>query len=77
MAAANDHREVVEFRAASLLDRGVEGVAVEMGDGEVVNFRVAKYAHRPAGWAGRDIRWRPMAAISAKRVHRGILGHRP
>ena len=36
VTAADDHGDVAKLRAVALLDRGVEGVAVEMGDGELV-----------------------------------------
>ena len=36
VASPNDHGDVAQLRAVAFLDSGVEGVAVEMGDGEAM-----------------------------------------
>ena len=48
---ADDHGEVAKLRPFALLDRGIEGVAVDMGDGEIVQLRVPEDARRSAGRA--------------------------
>ena len=64
----DDHGEVAKLRPVALLDRGIEGVAVEMGDGEIVQLRVPEDARRPAGRAGPGVRGRPAAAVAAQRL---------
>ena len=73
VVAADDHGDVCQLGPVALLDRGVEGVAVEMGDGEIVEFRVAQDAHRPAGRACPGVRWRPAATVAAECVHERII----
>src|SRR5690606_18929966 len=53
LAAADDERFVAQFGMIALLDRGIEGVAIEMRDAECVNL-VMKDETRPAadGTAG-------------------------
>ncbi len=51
--AADDQRLVGKRGVVALLDRGVEGVAIDMGDGERVDFRVPDEARRAAGLAAR------------------------
>ena len=53
VAAADDHGDVAKLRPVALLDRRVEGVAVEMGDREIVQFGVAEDA-RPSRRPGRS-----------------------
>ena len=77
VAAAHDHRAVAKLRAVALLDRGVEGVAVEMGDGEIVKLGVAQEARRPAGRAGAGGAERPVAAVAAQCLHGAIIGLDP
>ena len=38
-------RDIVQLRTVPFLDGGVEGVAVEMGDGEIMKFLVARNPH--------------------------------
>ena len=60
MAAADDYRNVAQLRAVAFLNGGVEGVAVEMGDGETVEFLVPKTRFEPqAGQASASVggRW--------------------
>ena len=73
VAAAHDHGDVAQLGPVALLDRGVEGVAVEMGDGEVVELRMVESARRPASRAGPGIRGRLAAAIAAEGVHDPII----
>ncbi len=49
--AADQHRLVGEGRVVALLDRGEEGVAVEMGDAEAEELAVPEDAARAAGGA--------------------------
>jgi hypothetical protein len=52
-AAADDHRLGGERWIVALLDRGIEGVAVDVGDGETVELGVAQQPRRAAGGAPR------------------------
>ena len=57
VAASDDHRDVAQFRTVAFLDGGVEGVAVDMGDGEAVEFLMPQDARQagqiPASGRGR------------------------
>ena len=77
VAATDDHRAVAEFRPVALLDGGVEGVAVEVGDGKAVKLGVAQHARRSAGRAGAGRGQRPVAAVAAERLHRVMIGRDP
>ena len=44
LAAADDHRQVGEPGIVALLDAGIEGVAVDMGDRQRIQFRMAGHA---------------------------------
>ena len=73
LAAADDHRLVGERRVVALLDRGVEGVAIDMGDGRAYrSSAMAEQARRAAGRAARA----PPPASSARqsRQKRGAPG---
>ena len=59
VAAADDHRDVAQFRAVAFLDGGVEGVAADMGDGVIEKLVVPRDARRVAGWAGPGVGRRP------------------
>ena len=74
VAAADDHGDVAKLRPVALLDRGIEGVAVEMGNREIVQLAVAEDARRSAGRAGSSIGGRPAAAVAAQRLHGKIIG---
>ena len=50
-AAADDHRLVGQFGTVALLDRGIEGVAVDVGDRKLVQLRVAQQPGAAAGAA--------------------------
>ena len=74
-AATDDHRLVGKAWIVPLLDRCVEGVAVDVRQGEGQQFRVrnkARAAAIRAACTGRDA----AEAISAKRGGDGLL-HRP
>ena len=75
VAAADDYRNVAQLRAVAFLNGGVEGVAVEMGDGETVEFLVPKDTLRAAGRAGLGVGGRPVAAVTAQSFHE--TDHRP
>ncbi len=64
-AAADDDGGVGEIRAVALFDAGEEGVAVDMGDVELEELRVAQDARAAAGGAG-EARHRGVAAVSAE-----------
>jgi len=51
LAAADHHRLVDQLGAVALLDRGVEGVAVDVGDPEVVQLDMVNAPRRAAGGA--------------------------
>jgi hypothetical protein len=48
LASADDHRLVRERRIVAFLDRGIEGVAVDMGDRKRVEFWMPQQTGRPA-----------------------------
>src|SRR3546814_5272053 len=52
-AAADDHRLVAQFRAVALLDTGVEGIAIDVGERQAVEVRVPEHAQTAAGRAAR------------------------
>jgi hypothetical protein len=58
-AAADDHRFGCKRGVVAFLDRGVERVAIDMGDGEYREFVMANEARRTA-------------AATARRLRRGI-----
>ena len=66
LASADDHRFVRERRIVALLDRGIEGVAVDMGDRKRVEFRMAQQARRAARRAAGYAVRRVAAAIAAE-----------
>jgi hypothetical protein len=51
LAATDDDRLVGECRIVPLFDRGVEGVAIDMGECQVVEFAVIDEARGAAGAA--------------------------
>ena len=73
MAATDDPGTVAQLRPVALFDGGIEGVAVEMGDGKIVKLPVPKDARRSAGRAGLDISVRPAAAVAAEGLHGAII----
>ena len=62
---ADDHRLVGKARVVALLDRGVEGVAIDMGDGKRAEFRVGRDARAAAGAATRTRCGRQAVAAEA------------
>ena len=73
MTAANDDRLIAQFRPVALLDGGIERIAIEVGDGKIVKFRMPDDAYRPAGIAGITVGVRPMTARAAKDMHGSTL----
>ena len=71
--AADDHRLVGQLRIVALLHRGVEGVAVDVGDGEAAQLFMGHQPVAPAfRAAGRLLRsLEERAAISAELGHGG------
>ena len=67
-AAADQHRPVGEGGIVPLLDRGVEGIAIDMPDRQPGEFRVPRDPGRPAGRAGRSPAGRG-EAVAAERFH--------
>ena len=65
-AAADDHRFVGKTRVVALFDCGVEGVAVDMRDGQRGGFRVAHEARGAAGNAALCRVGRIRQAIAAE-----------
>ncbi len=49
--AADDHRPVAQLRPVALLDRGVEGVAVDMGERQAIELAMAREPRAPAAVA--------------------------
>ena len=78
-AAADDDRLVGEGRVVALLDRGVEGVAVDMGDRQVVGMARAQDARRPAvratgGVVAHDAELHKTIAAKARTARRRLAG---
>ena len=71
LAAADDQRLVGERRVVALLDRCVERVAIDMRDGERLQFGVAQDARRAAGRAARGVARRRARQSRQKRRHHG------
>ena len=74
VATADDHRDITQLRPVSFLDGSVEGVAVEMGDREIMEFLVSCNPHRAAGRASLGVKVRPAAAVAAQGFHGTIIG---
>ncbi len=51
LTAADDHGLVGELRIVALLDRGIEGIAVDMREGQPVEFGVPEEPRTAAGEA--------------------------
>ena len=64
-AAANDDGPVPQLRPVTLFDRCVEGVAVQMGDGQLVQLVVADNSARAAGRAPLDASVAGTEAVTA------------
>ncbi|MNE54965.1 hypothetical protein D3C80_1497820 [compost metagenome] len=64
-AAADDHRPVAQFGPVALLDRGVEGVAVQVGDGQVAQFIMSDHPTRGARRAPLDLAVAGPQAVAA------------
>src|SRR5262245_2087780 len=77
-ATAADHRPVADRRVVALLDAGIEGIAVEMGDRQAAELGVADMPGRATGRAAAGSRSWPSArltyptAVPAKATH-GVL----
>ncbi len=54
IAAADDQRLVGEARIVALLDRGIEGVAIDVADGKRIELGVTQHARREAARAAGD-----------------------
>ncbi|MNE33870.1 hypothetical protein D3C80_1275660 [compost metagenome] len=65
LAAADDDRLVAQFRSVAFLDRGVEGVAVEMGDGQIAEFIMGDHPTRGAGRTSLDLAVAGPQAVAA------------
>ena len=72
VAAADDHRLVGKVGIVAFLDRGVESVAIHMGDGQAGQFRMGQHARGPAGGAARA-GVEGGKAIAAKGGHGAIM----
>src|SRR4051812_21014260 len=70
LAATDNQRLVGQRRVVALLDRGVEGVAIDVADGEGVELRVAQDARREARGAAQGLSG-VAQAIAAERGHHG------
>ena len=66
LAAADDHRFVDQRRIVALFDCGVEGVAIDMRDGELVELAVARKPRRAAGRTARGLLGRIRQAVAAE-----------
>src|SRR5262249_3213814 len=71
LAAADDHRFVREARIVALLDRGVERIAIDMGDGELPGLRMADDARVGTFRATARVAASMRVAIAAEAAHCG------
>lgn len=75
-AAANDHRLVGKLRIVTLLDRRVEGIAVDMCERQLAEFRVAKKPRAAAGQTPSRFGGLLPEAVSAEARNRcSAVGH--
>ena len=74
-AAAHNHRLVRKFWPVALLDRGIESIAIDMGDRKRVKFRMADQPRAAAGAAAPLITRSGCKAIAAKARRCGIPIH--
>ena len=68
----------IEIRIVALFDGRIEGVAVEMGDGERVELGMGGDAPAAAGGAARGALFRVGETVAAEGAHcgsRGLCGH--
>ena len=74
--SADDHRFVAQFWPVALFHRSIEGVAIDMGDGEAKKFRMTRHAYATAPEAVSS--FHRSIAIPAEVGHRsgrGIVDH--
>ena len=71
-AAADDDRLGDQGGIVAFLDRGVEGVAVDVGDRELCEFRMPQQSRRAASAAARCMRRGVGEAVAAECAH-GML----
>jgi hypothetical protein len=64
---ADDHRLVADRRVVAFLDRGIEGIAVDMRDLEAVELRVGDDALRAAGRTSPALAPGEVQAVSAEK----------
>ena len=70
VGTADDQRLVAPLRVVTLFDRGIEGIAVEVGDGQFMQLRMAYQAHRPACRTRAGVLGpQHLAAVSTQAVH--------
>ena len=77
LAPADNHRLVDERRVVALLDRRIEGVAIDMGDGERAERAVAHEPRRAARSAARGGRRRIGEAVAAEAHDSLKVSHAP
>src|SRR5262249_39120747 len=70
---ADDDRLVLQGGIVALLDTGVESVAVDMGDGEVLELAMGDDARRAAGRAAGRLA-ADLQAVAAQRLHTASSG---
>src|SRR5690606_10012865 len=63
---ADDHGPVAQFGSVALFDRGVEGVAVQVGDVQIAQFVMADHPARGARRAPRDLAVAGPQAVATK-----------
>ena len=74
LAAADDDRLVADGRIVALLDAGIEGGAVDMGDGKLIQLVVNEDPGRAAGRAALGLPVDSRQAIPAKAVQSASSG---
>jgi hypothetical protein len=75
MLPADDHWSVAQIGIVALLDGGIEGIAIEMGGGELMEFAMTDQPRRTAGSAAAIIVAHGIEAIPAKARTRLVPSH--
>src|SRR5690606_29749979 len=68
LAASDDERLVLEGRVVALFDRGIEGVAVDMGEMQAIEFGMARQPGAATTFAARRNALLRRQAITAEAV---------
>lgn len=74
-AAADNYGPVLDIRIVALFDRRIEGIAINMGNGKLMHFRMPFEPRPPAIPAARVMGGNCRQAVTAKSQRRQFLAH--